>query len=197
VVARVSALTENALDASICDNVVGLHGRADAIAVVRGRDELVVAGDTLVGHQRWVHVDVDQRGRRDERRDRDERDASGDEPAEPAELHPRFGTGDDVVDGTEGEQPDGAATEDALTEGYESIPTALGRDEARARGCGPNGPTGVDRLERAGEGEEGDDEHGVGDPVIDSSLHDSCSWASALSATNKNVLAICSRERLT
>lgn len=154
------------------------------------RGAVLVAAEALVGHGGRVAVDADKREHRDERRHGDEHHARTDNPADHAEREPLLRTGDDVADGAEGERPDRAGGEDALAQGQEGVAATLGGDEAEERARLAYRPASVDRLERAGEGEKGDDEHGVGDPGIDSA-HDFVLLGTArVSATDGNVLVV-------
>lgn len=132
----------------------------------RPRGAVLVATEALVGHERRAVVDADQHERRHERRHGDDHHARTDDPAEHAEREPFLRSGDDVADGAQGEQPGRAGGEDALTQGEEGVAAALGSDEAEERARIAHCPAGVDRLERAGEGEQSDDEHCVGDLVV-------------------------------
>lgn len=130
------------------------------------RGAVLVAAEALVGHRGRVAVDADQRERRDERRDGDEHHARADDPADHTEREPLLRTSDDVADGAEREQPGRTGGEDALAQGQEGVATTLGGDQSGERARLAHDPAGVGRLECAGEGEEGDDEHGVGDRVV-------------------------------
>lgn len=147
------------------DHRHGSHKPLRASAT-RLRGAVLVAAKALVGHGGRVAVDADQREYRHERRHGDEHHARTDDPADHAEREPLLRTRDDVVDGAEGEQPDRAGGEDALAQGQEGVAAALGGDQMEERARLAHHPASVDRLERAGEGEKGDDEHGVGDMVV-------------------------------
>ena len=130
------------------------------------RSAVLVAAETLVGHGGRVAVNADQREHRHERRHGDEHHTQADDPTDHRKREPLLRTSDDVADGAEAEQPDRAGGEDALTQGQEGVAAALGSDQTEERARLAYRPASVDRLECAGKGEEGDDEHGVGDLVV-------------------------------
>lgn len=153
----------------------GAGGRVDRVDHRHGPDKplhtgatglrrtLLVAAKILAGHGGRVAVDADQRKDGQHRRHGDEHHARTDNPADPRKREPLLRTGDDVADGAEGEQPARTGGEDALAQGQEGVAAALGSGQTEERARLTHCPASVDRLERAGEGKEGDDWHGVGD----------------------------------